>query len=417
MRLCVLTHTFPPSTHPNAKRPFYVVRHALAQGWEVEVFTTALDLPENAAETLQHPRLRIHRLDEPLIRLQQLARKHRVLLGSLVQICSGVIFPDACALWVRRALRRLEQSPPADRVLALVLPASMLLAGRRSPGVDRRWLFDYQEPVSPQQLRMKRRSPLQRAWRGRLETLERNTLHRAGRILFTARSNLQAYVQSGLAPRERVAHIPYFYDADVFDALPAPPVHSDFEIVYLGTFDSRGARNPVTFLHGLAGFLQRHPEARARTRFRMHGRWMARYDGLIESLRLDDVFQRGRLLDYPSYLEEVRRSPILLLVVSPAHELFMPSKVVDYFGARRPILALVPPRSEMHQVLVQAGWGDSCCDPGDVEGVTRILERFWTRFRAGELSPATGQIQFWSSTTQLPLYWRHVETAPEPLPG
>lgn len=413
MRLHVLTHTFPPSTHANAKRPFYVVRHALAQGWEVEVFTSSLALPDNAAETLHHPRLRIHRVDDPVLRWQQRARKHPALFRAVVLACSAVMFPDACAGWVRRVLRRLEQHGPADRTLAMVLPASMLLAGRHPQAVDRRWVFDYQEPVSPQQWRVKRRSPLQRAWRRRLENLERTTLHRVGRVVFTARSNLEAYVQMGLVPRARTAHVPYFYDAEVFDALPAPPVHPEFGIVYFGTFDWRGARSPETFLRGLARFLQLHPEARGCTRFRVHGPWLPQHDALLESLKLREVFEQGRLLDYAGYLEEVRRSPILLLVVAPAHDLFMPSKIVDYFGARRPILALVPPGSEMADVLARAGYGDSCCHPNDVQGVAQILERFWARFRAGALGPAASQTQFWSSTTQLPIYWRHVVAAPE----
>lgn len=417
MRLYVLTHTFPPSTHANAKRPFYVVRHALSQGWEVEVFTSPLALPENAGETLYHPRLRIHRVDDPVLRWQQRARRHPALFRLVVLACSAVMFPDACARWVRRVLRKLQQQAPADRILALVLPASMLMAGRHPPGVDRRWIFDYQEPVSPQQLRLKRRSPLQRAWRRRLENLERTTLHRAGRVLFTARSNLEAYLQMDLVPRPRTVHVPYFYDAGVFDATPAPPVHPHFAIVYFGTFDWRGARSPETFLRGLAAFLHRHPEARPCTRFRVHGPWLAQHDKLLTTLALRDVFEHGRLLDYPGYLEEVRRSPILLLVVAPAHDLFMPSKVVDYFGARRPILALVPPGSEMADVLTRAGYGDSCCDPSDVEGVARVLERFWARYRTGGLELPAGRIPFWSSTTQLPIYWHQVLTAPESLPA
>jgi glycosyltransferase involved in cell wall biosynthesis len=413
MRLYVLTHTFPPSTHANAKRPFYVVQHALARGWEVEVLTSPLALPREGEETLQHPRLRIHRLDDPILRLQQRARSHPTLFRWLVLGCSAVMFPDACAWWVRRVLRQLRQGPPADRILAMVLPASMLLAGRLTPGVDRRWVFDFQEPVSPQQVRVRRRSPLQRAWRGRLEALERHTLHRAGRILFTARSNQEAYVRMGLAPWARTAHVPYFYDAALFEHASAPPVHPDFELVYFGTFDWRGARSPETFLRALAGFLQRHPEARPRTRFRIHGQWLPQHDRLLGALGLGDVFVRGRLLDYAGYVEEVRRSPVLLLVVSPAHDLYMPSKIVDYFGACRPILALVPPRSEMDQILRQAGFAETCCDPLDVDGVQRVLERLWQQFRSGTLSAPTGSCRPWSSETLLPIYWEHVEMAPE----
>jgi hypothetical protein len=35
MRLLIITHTFPPSEHSNAKRPFYIAKGALEAGWEV----------------------------------------------------------------------------------------------------------------------------------------------------------------------------------------------------------------------------------------------------------------------------------------------------------------------------------------------------------------------------------------------
>jgi len=416
LRLRVLTHTFPPSTHANAKRPFYVVRAALAEGWEVEVWTSPRGVPGPATECLVHPRLRIHRLADPVIRWQERLQSHPRLLRGWVYLTSGLMFPDACAGWVRKVLRALAEAPPADRTLAFVLPASLLLAGGAGGSADRTWVFDYQEPVSPQQMRMRRRSPLQRLWRGRLARLERGTLHRIGRVLFTAESNRRAYVELGFVPAPRTAHVPYFYDATFFDR-PAPPPHGGFEIVYFGTFDWRGARSPGTFLRAFAEFLQRHPEARSVARFRFHGQWPSPCEEQVRALGLADVVVRGPVWDHDRYLEEVRRSPVLLLVVSPQHDLYMPSKIVDYLGARRPVLALVPPGSEMHGVLQRAGYDRDCCDPFDVPGTLAALERLWADYRAGSLRPPAGDTRFWSSDVQLPIYLRHVQTAPEEPPS
>jgi hypothetical protein len=41
MRLLVLTYTFPPSTHANAKRPHYLVRGFLDAGWGAIVLARA----------------------------------------------------------------------------------------------------------------------------------------------------------------------------------------------------------------------------------------------------------------------------------------------------------------------------------------------------------------------------------------
>jgi hypothetical protein len=107
---------------------------------------------------------------------------------------------------------------------------------------------------------------------------------------------------------------------------------------------------------------------------------------------------------YAEYLEKVRQSPVLLLVVSPAHNLFMPSKIVDYFGARRPILAFVPRHSEMRQVLHQAGQTRFTFDEQAVDEGAEALAKLWTDWRANNLTADSEKIQFWSSATQIPAY-------------
>jgi hypothetical protein len=109
-------------------------------------------------------------------------------------------------------------------------------------------------------------------------------------------------------------------------------------------------------------------------------------------------------VSYEEYLEGVRRSPILLLVVASAHDLFMPSKIVDYFGAKRPILAFVPGGSEMKQVLSNAGMSEFTVFEKDVEGGCGAIERLWKLHRSSGLAVAGGMAEFWSSKTQIPKY-------------
>jgi len=109
-------------------------------------------------------------------------------------------------------------------------------------------------------------------------------------------------------------------------------------------------------------------------------------------------------VSYSEYIRKLRQSPILLLVVSSAHNLFMPSKIVDYFGAQRPILSFVPPGSEMRQVLDTAGMAEFACDEFDVAGGTAALERLWGRYQAGTLSGNADKTLFWSSEVQMPRY-------------
>jgi glycosyltransferase involved in cell wall biosynthesis len=403
MRLLVLTHTFPPSTHANAKRPHYLVQGFLNAGWQVDVFTHPVGVPAGAAESVVHPSLRIFRLGDPVEGLLRKCRRNPLLFRMAAFSAAGLMWPDACAWWARKVFRAVRAQPAYDRTLAFILPASLLLSGRCPGRVDRTWTFDYQESVTPQQRRLLRRSPLQRWLLPRLAALERDTLHQAGRVIFTANTNRQIYIREGLVEESATAHVPYFFDAEVF-ARPADSVTPDFAVVYFGAFDWRGARSPETFLRALAKFLQQRPEARPRTRFLFHGSWLAGHNRFLDELNLRDVVSLQPAVGYAQYLEKLKQSPVLLLVVSSAHSLFMPSKIVDYFGARRPILAFVPRDSEMRQVLEQAGLAEFACDESDVNSGAAALQGLWTRCQTSALTCDAEKIRFWSSATQIPKY-------------
>ena len=121
-------------------------------------------------------------------------------------------------------------------------------------------------------------------------------------------------------------------------------------------------------------------------------------------MKLQDVVSINPAVSYDEYIRKLRQSPILLLVVSSTHNLFMPSKIVDYFGAQRPILSFVPQGSEMRQVLDQAGMAEFACDEFDVAGGTAALERLWDRYQAGTLSANADKMHIWSSVVQMPRY-------------
>jgi glycosyltransferase involved in cell wall biosynthesis len=269
--------------------------------------------------------------------------------------------------------------------------------------VKQNWIFDYQESVTPHWRQHPRRSPLNRLGFPLLEKLERRTLRKAGRVVFTATTNRQAYLDAGLVGETPTTHVPYFYDAEVFHDSGAG-LSDRFQIAYFGTFDWRGARSPETFLRSLARFLAANPAARPRTEFLFHGNWLAEHNRFLAELKLHDVVSIQPPVPYEDYLRRLKRCPILLLVVAAQHNLFMPSKIVDYFGVRRPILAFVPKASEMRQVLETAGLAAFTCDEFDVRAGTVALDRLWHRYQAGALNSDAGQTTFWSSAEQIPRY-------------
>jgi hypothetical protein len=411
MRLLVLTHTFPPSRHSNAKRPYYLVKGFLEAGWQVDVFTSPNLLHPGETELPGPPTLRVCRLEGLVLRLLRDSRRSSRLQQAVSVAAHGLLWPDPFAPWVVRTLRACSFGAGYDRVLVFVLPASLLLCGLRSGVVGANWTFDYQESVIPNYRLAGRRSPLQQLLLPGLARLERRTLHQAGRVVFTAETNRRAYCRQGLVPESITAHVPYFFDAALF-AAPAPALEPRFQILYCGSFDVLGARTPATFLRSLARFLQQHPEARSHTRFLFHGYWYQKHTPVIGELGLEDVVSIQPTVGYEQYVQKLRQSAVLLLVVSSAHNLYMPSKIVDYFGAHRPILAFVPRDSEMRRVLQQADMDEFASDEFDVAGGAAALESLWARYRTGALTCPAEKTQFWSSAVQVPRYVEAVAHLP-----
>ena len=415
MRLLVLTHTFPPSRHCNAKRPYYLVKGFLDAGWHVDVFTSPCLLHPGETEFPGPPTLRVRRLEGLVLRLLRDSGRPSRLQQAMSVAAYGLLWPDPFAPWAVRTLRACRFGAGYDRVLVFVLPASLLLCGLRSRVVGANWTFDYQESVTPHYRQVGRRSPLQQLLLPGLAKLERRTLHQAGRVVFTAETNRQTYCRQGLVPESITAHVPYFFDAAVFGG-PAPALEPGFQILYCGSFDILGARTPVTFLRSLARFLRQHPEARSSTRFLFHGYWCEKHTPVIGELGLQDVVSLQPAVGYEQYVQKLKQSPVLLLVVASAHNLYMPSKIVDYFGARRPILAFVPRDSEMWRVLQQAGMDEFASDEFNVAGGAVALESLWARYRTGALTCPAEKTQFWSSAVQVPRYVEAAALLPGPAP-
>jgi len=404
MRIAVITHAFPPSRHANGKRPYYVVKGLLDAGWEVDVYTSNLACDSGFAETLTDDCCRIFRIKDPVIAWLERVKPMRLLYRVSVAITNGLLWPDFYAPWVKKVMKCLRKSRDYDRVLAFVFPPSMYLTADSGGMLDKRWIYDLQESVTPHYKVNPRRSPLQKWRHPRFEKLEKRALHMAGDVVFTADTNRQAYIAEEISPLAQSWHIPYFYDSDVFSQDDEIEASKRFEIRYFGTFDWRGSRSPEVFLKALALFLQKNPNARRDTRFVFYGSWFQGHDALVDQLSLMDITEIRPAVSYEEYLQLVRSSPILLLVVSSEHNLFMPSKIVDYFGAQRPILGFIPRESEMRIVIESAGMGGQAVDELDVEGGAKAIDSLWRRYKDDRLGRVQASSEFWSSDVQISRY-------------
>ena len=89
------------------------------------------------------------------------------------------------------------------------------------------------------------------------------------------------------------------------------------------------------------------------------------------------------------YVESLRlmsEADGLLVIDSPAElSVFLPSKLIDYAGAARPVFGITPPGAAARLIRQLGGW---VADPSDAGAVADTLKRFLAFLRASSGSAA-----------------------------
>jgi glycosyltransferase involved in cell wall biosynthesis len=163
---------------------------------------------------------------------------------------------------------------------------------------------------------------------------------------------------------------------------------------------------------GLRRFLTEKPEAKSKIRLEFAGR----YSGNILPQPPDDLKD---VVHFDSYMppeaiwEWLQASDVFLLVEAKMKEgIYFPSKLADYLGGNRPILALSPKVGLAADCLKPGG--GILVEPDDVAGIGQALARLyqlWLEGQLQELVPSQEQVRLVSPEHVIPLYEQAFEQA------
>jgi glycosyltransferase involved in cell wall biosynthesis len=109
-----------------------------------------------------------------------------------------------------------------------------------------------------------------------------------------------------------------------------------------------------------------------------------RYADLIHDLGLERIVGFLPPVAYLDSLRLMREAHALLLIDAPFDgSVYLPSKLVDYFGADRPLLAVTPLDGASARVVRDGGGAP--VDPRDIEGIATAIDDLLIRYRSGAL--------------------------------
>lgn len=295
--------------------------------------------------------------------------------------------PDPQRPWALGVAGRAEREGLVGRDDVLVTfgqPMSDHLAGlrlKRALGMP--WIAHFSDPWSDNPYLLP--IPFVRA---KLARMEREVLGAADRVLFTSAETVDLVMAKyPEAWRAKVSVLPHAYDPALYGDAPSRDAGGPLLLRYLGNFYRQ--RNPLALAKAL-GLLQRtRPEILENVRIELIGRWVGHVDWTPAALGLpENLLSLRKPVSYAESLRLMRAADALLIIDAPfEHNVFFPSKLVDYLGAGRPLVALTPSGTTADIV---AAAGGLVASPASEASIAEGIERALAELRAGML-PAPAQ--------------------------
>jgi glycosyltransferase involved in cell wall biosynthesis len=194
--------------------------------------------------------------------------------------------------------------------------------------------------------------------------------------------------------------IPHVGSSPVFQENGAKGNGTNFHLVHAGKLGSNEftGRSTAALLKGLRLFLNDCIEAKDHTRLTLVGPEDETTQEHIRHLGLEGTVVSVGPTDYEASLTYIQSASACLLVEAEMAEgIFLPSKLVDYISARKPILALSPPVGVIADLV--PGGGITRVDARDVRGIRDAIHGLYVDFSRGTLpqrSPSGLQVDQFS---------------------
>lgn len=388
VRVLLLTYAFPPMASAEA----FVSAKALGglhrHGFDVTVLTTPPEMFGMAPDNSLLPYVRgrfseIHYIASPKhLPLGVLATwLRRVKLYRLACIPDPFVFTNSLFMsalksWSIRDYDLLVTRSPYH---------SIHLVGRALKAIHPhlRWLAHFSDPWAD--------NPYDSArwWSRRVNlALERRVIEAADLITVTS-IETQNLVFKKYAPAvlERVVVVPHGYDPALYSPQARPRAdHDPITIRYLGAFYSQ--RLPDMLLSVLRRLTARSPHLLAGVRFEFYSRFPDGAAHLSDPPGLPrGLWNSYQPVDYLASLQLMQDADGLLALDAPfASSVFLPSKLVDYVGAGKPIWTITPPGTAAELTRALGGWVSDPRDPGAIESA--LLEFVETLRQPHRVKPA-----------------------------
>jgi len=391
-RVLLVAYYFPPQPKAGALRPSYLAKHLAEFGWEPTVLTAEFpgepDVPCRVVRVRQlgrSPKMEFTSAPAQPRRQSRAERFARDLGRSIVY------FPDDAVGWLwpaRSAALALTAAERFDAVISTAPPPSAHFVGR-AVSVARRipWVADYRDLWSgpPGPYFDREFGPVRRAIS---YATERWLLRRASALTAPTEAHRTALAEYFRRPDARL--VPNAADLSIWERVTAPPP-KEFRFCYAGKLYPN-LRTPDLIFAAVARLRAAADPAGMAARFDFYGEDPDLVARSAERFGLREIVGIHGEVDRMAALHAMRSSAVLLLLLNTAGdldhiEIANPgSKILEYAGARRPILAVGSAGNAVEAIMRDSGLGIFAHDEA---GCVEAIRSLYAAFAAGAYEPAT----------------------------
>jgi glycosyltransferase involved in cell wall biosynthesis len=298
------------------------------------------------------------------------------------------------ARWIGAVLgeaKRLHQECRFDLVYSRSLPMFSHIAGYWiSRGLGLPWVANINDPWDWHLFPVGGRPKTSALYASMSNHWMRKTLRSADLVTYPS-EKLKTYHVSVSGVQHKSLVIPHV--GNRLAAKPFPRADRRlriFELVHAGKLGSNEftGRSIMALLQGLRLFLRDFPEAEGVTQLTLVGPQDKKTQSQIDELGLQSSVRNVGKVNYEDSLRYIQGATVCVLVEADAREgIFLPSKLVDYISARKPVLALSPCVGVVADLVPQGGI--MRVDPRDSQAVRIALGRLYQDYQNHTLNHRT----------------------------
>lgn len=381
----VIAYYFPPMGLSGVQRTLKFVKYLPENGWKAHVLTTSDDSYYAYDESLQKE---LDKIDCEVYRTQgtKLEKKKRFPSYTVQKLGSMVLQtfnqPDSKIKWKKPALELAEKIIKENNISMIFATAppytDFLIGNELSKKYDIPLIIDYRDTWVDNPFNFYA-TPFHK---NRAIEMEKEVLTQCDKAIVISRHAKELIIKryTNMSYND-ITIIPHGYDPDDISYIEKDVLKNESKFVMTHSGMFQDDRTPKYVFMAVKQLLESKRINPKNFEIKLLGLMRKSHEKLIYKYGLDEVVKIYGHLDHKEVMEYLGRASILWLWMNDT--IRTPGKLYEYFGTRKPVLAMLP--DGVIKDLANESKNATTCNPKDVDSIANAIHNYYKAWKNNEL--------------------------------